>query len=56
MKHKRFISQNDTYEFYSTGGTYSDAEEVQKELKDEYGKEVQLQLDSVYGWIVRVKK
>ena len=52
----RKISENDTYEFYDSRGAYSDAQEVQKILKEKYGKNGTLQLDSVYGWIVRVKK
>jgi hypothetical protein len=52
----RKISENDTYEFYDSRGTYSDAQEVQKILKEKYGKDGSLQLDSVYGWIVKVKK
>ena len=52
----RKFSENDTYEFYNSGGTYSEAEEVQNILKEKYGKNGTLQLDSVYGWIVRVKK
>ena len=52
----RKISENDTYEFYDSRGTYSDAQEVQKILKEKYGKDGSLLLDSVYGWIVKVKK
>ena len=52
----RKFSENDTYEFYDSRGTYSDAQEVQKELKEKYGKNGTLQLDHVYGWIVKVKK
>lgn len=52
----RKISENDTYEFYDSRGAYSDAEEVQKILKEKYGKDGSLLLDSVYGWIVKVKK
>ena len=52
----RKFSENDTYEFYDSRGTYSDAQEVQNTLKEEYGKDGTLQLDPVYGWIVRVKK
>ena len=52
----RKISENDTYEFYDSRGTYSDAQEVQKILKEKYDKDGSLQLDSVYGWIVKVKK
>lgn len=52
----RKFHENDTYEFYDSRGTYSDAQEVQKTLKDKYGKDGTLQLDPVYGWIVRVNK
>jgi hypothetical protein len=52
----RKISENDTYEFYDSRGTYSDAQEVQKILKEKYDKDGSLLLDSVYGWIVKVKK
>lgn len=52
----RKFNENDTYEFYDRKGTYSDAKEVQKTLKDKYGKDGILQLDPVHGWIVRVKK
>jgi hypothetical protein len=52
----RKISENDTYEFYDSCGTYSDAQEVQKILKEKYDKDGSLLLDSVYGWIVKVKK
>jgi len=52
----RKISENDTYEFYDSRGAYSDAQEVQKILKEKYGKDGSLLLDSVYGWIVKVKK
>ena len=52
----RKFSENDTYEFYDSGGTYSEAKEVQNILKEKYGKNSTLQLDSVYGWIVKVKK
>lgn len=52
----RKFSENDTYEFYKSDGTYSDAQEVQKILKEKYGKDGTLQLDSVYGWIVKVRK
>ena len=52
----RKFSENDTYEFYDSGGTYLDAQETQKTLKEKYGKNGELQLDSVYGWIVKVKK
>lgn len=52
----RKFSENDTYEFYDSSGTYSDAQEVQKILKEKYGKDGSLSLDSVYGWIVKVKK
>ena len=52
----RKISENDTYEFYDSRGTYSDAEDVQKILKEKYGKDGSLLLDPVYGWIVKVKK
>ena len=52
----RKFSENDTYEFYDSRGTYSDAQEVQKALKEKYGKNGSLLLDPVYGWIVKVKK
>lgn len=52
----RKFSENDTYEFYDSRGTYSDAQDVQNTLKEKYGKDGTLQLDPVYGWIVRVKK
>lgn len=52
----RKFHENDTYEFYESNGTYSDAQDVQKNLKDKYGKDGTLQLDQVHGWIVRVKK
>ena len=52
----RKFSENDTYEFYDSRGTYSDAEDVQKILKEKYGKDGSLLLDPVYGWIVKVKK
>lgn len=52
----RKFHENDTYEFYDSRGTYSDAQEVQKTLKEKYGKNGTLQLDPVYGWIVRVNK
>lgn len=52
----RKFSENDTYEFYDSRGTYSDAQDVQKTLKEKYDKDGTLQLDPVYGWIVRVKK
>lgn len=52
----RKFTENDTYEFYNSCGTYSDALEVQKEIKEKYGKDGVLQLHSVYGWIVKVKK
>ena len=52
----RKFSENDTYEFYDSRGTYSDAQEVQKVLKEKYDKDGSLLLDSVYGWIVKVKK
>jgi hypothetical protein len=52
----RKFNENDTYEFYDSGGTYLDAQETQKTLKEKYGKNGELQLDSVYGWIVRVNK
>ena len=52
----RKFHENDTYEFYDSRGTYSDAQEVQKTLKENYGKDGTLQLDHVYGWIVRVNK
>ena len=55
METRKFY-ENDTYEFYDSRGTYSDAQEVQKTLKDKHGKDGALQLDPVYGWIVRVKK
>jgi len=51
----RKFNENDTYEFYDSRGTYSDAQDVQKTLKEKYGKDGTLQLDPVYGWIVRVK-
>ena len=54
-RHEKFINENDCYEFYN-GGTHSDAEQVKKELKDNYGKDGELDFDSVYGWIVSVKK
>ena len=52
----RKFSENDTYEFYDSRGTYSDAEEVQKILKEKYCKDGSLLLDPIYGWIVKVKK
>lgn len=52
----RKFHENDTFEFYDSRGTYSDAQEVQKKLKEKYGKDGELKLDSVYGWIVRVRK
>lgn len=55
MEVRKFF-ENDTYEFYDSRGTYSDAQEVQKVLKEKYGKDGELQLDSVYGWIVKVRK
>lgn len=55
MRHKCFISENDSYEFYG-GGTHNDAEQVKLELKRDFGKEGEAYLDSVYGWVVRVRK
>lgn len=55
METRKFC-ENDTYEFYDSRGTYSDAQEVQKILKNKYGKDGTLQLDPVRGWIVRLKK
>ncbi len=52
----RKFSENDTYEFYDSRGTYSDAQEVQKELKEKYGKDGELLFFSGYGWIVMVRK
>ena len=52
----RKFNENDTYEFYYSRGTYSDAQDAQKELKEKYDKDGTLQLDSIYGWIVKVKK
>lgn len=53
-KIKKF-HENETNEFYD-GGTYSDAEEVMKELEKQHPKACKMQLDSCYGWIVIVKK
>ena len=54
-RHKDFISENDTYEFYE-GGTESDAKRVKAELERDFNLNGMLAFDSTYGWIVRVRK
>lgn len=50
----RKFCENDTFKFFCSSGTYSDALEMQKSLLAIYGKKCFLQLHPVYGWIVRV--